>query len=546
MALTSLPFAIFTLITGVLYFAYPKKEQRWIILLIASCFFYVYNSFQYSVFILITILTIHSAAGRMAEISEATRRKIKSNKAEWSRTERKMFRAASDRRRRRILALTLVFNFGILFIIKYFNFMSGSIASLTGAPADSVPQIHLLLPLGISFYTFIATGYLIDVYRETIEPERDVFKFALFVSFFPQIIQGPISSYSKLHDQLIRPHDLKWINFKQGIMNICWGLFKKLVIADCSWKAIKAYYANGGINGNSDFRGYCGTMVLFITLLYALQLYADFSGGIDISRGICRVLGIDLQVNFRQPYFSRSISEYWRRWHITLGEWMKNYIFYPVSTSGLSIRVSKSIDSSDLGKTAAGKHLAKVLMPSIAAFIVFLCVGIWHGANSKYIAFGVWNGLIIMLSVLLGPVYTRSKKALHINENAAWWNLFQMLRTFIIVLIGSVFDIADSFTNAMQMMRLAVTDQNTGLFLKQLHTLGMRRIEYLAIACSAMLLLYISIRLERTGLDTPAELLERRSGLIQWIALFGLIMIILILGAYGPAYDPAEFVYQQF
>ena len=546
MALTSLPFAIFTLITGVLYFAYPKKEQRWIILLIASCFFYVYNSFQYSVFILITILTIHSAAGRMAEISEATRRKIKSNKAEWSRTERKMFRAASDRRRRRILALTLVFNFGILFIIKYFNFMSGSIASLTGAPADSVPQIHLLLPLGISFYTFIATGYLIDVYRETIEPERDVFKFALFVSFFPQIIQGPISSYSKLHDQLIRPHDLKWINFKQGIMNICWGLFKKLVIADCSWKAIKAYYANGGINGNSDFRGYCGTMVLFITLLYALQLYADFSGGIDISRGICRVLGIDLQVNFRQPYFSRSISEYWRRWHITLGEWMKNYIFYPVSTSGLSIRVSKSIDSSDLGKTAAGKHLAKVLMPSIAAFIVFLCVGIWHGANSKYIAFGVWNGLIIMLSVLLGPVYTRSKKALHINENAAWWKLFQMLRTFIIVLIGYVFDIADSFTNAMQMMRLAVTDQNTGLFLKQLHTLGMRRIEYLAIACSAMLLLYISIRLERTGLDTPAELLERRSGLIQWIALFGLIMIILILGAYGPAYDPAEFVYQQF
>ena len=546
MALTSLPFAIFTLITGVLYFAYPKKEQRWIILLIASCFFYVYNSFQYSVFILITILTIHSAAGRMAEISEATRRKIKSNKAEWSRTERKMFRAASDRRRRRILALTLVFNFGILFIIKYFNFMSGSIASLTGAPADSVPQIHLLLPLGISFYTFIATGYLIDVYRETIEPERDVFKFALFVSFFPQIIQGPISSYSKLHDQLIRPHDLKWINFKQGIMNICWGLFKKLVIADCSWKAIKAYYANGGINGNSDFRGYCGTMVLFITLLYALQLYADFSGGIDISRGICRVLGIDLQVNFRQPYFSRSISEYWRRWHITLGEWMKNYIFYPVSTSGLSIRVSKSIDSSALGKTAAGKHLAKVLMPSIAAFIVFLCVGIWHGANSKYIAFGVWNGLIIMLSVLLGPVYTRSKKALHINENAAWWNLFQMLRTFIIVLIGYVFDIADSFTNAMQMMRLAVTDQNTGLFLKQLHTLDMRRIEYLAIACSAMLLLYISIRLERTGLDTPAELLERRSGLIQWIALFGLIMIILILGAYGPAYDPAEFVYQQF
>ena len=546
MALTSLPFAIFAIITGILYFVYPKKEQRWVILLIASCFFYLYNSFRYAAFIVVTILSIYFAAVKMDDISAETRKTVKEKKAEWSREEKKAFKEAAGKRKKRILALTLILNFGILFLLKYFNFMSGSIAALIGASPESAPQIRLLLPLGISFYTFIATGYLIDVYRETVTPERNIFKFALFVSFFPQIIQGPISQYGKLHDQLIEPHDLEWTNFKQGIMNITWGLFKKLVIADCAWKAIKAYYDNGGINGNGDMPGYGGTMVLFITLLYALQLYADFSGGIDISRGICRVIGIDLEVNFRQPYFSRSISEYWRRWHITLGAWMKNYVFYPIAMSEFSKRVTRSIAASSFGKTAVGKHISKVFMTAVASFIVFLFVGIWHGANSKYIAFGVWNGLIIMLSAMLGPVYASSRKALHIREDAAWWKLFQMLRTFVIVLVGYVFDIADNFTNAMQMMYLTITDQSPGVFLQELPTLGMRKVEYLAIMCSAMLVLYISIRLEQTKIDTPAELLEKRCGLLQWICLFGLIMLILLIGAYGPAYDPAEFVYMQF
>ena len=151
-----------------------------------------------------------------------------------------------------------------------------------------------------------------------------------------------------------------------------------------------------------------------------------------------------------------------------------------------------------------------------------------------------------MLSALLGPVYEKTRNALHIRESAAWWKLFQMLRTFIIVLIGYVFDIADNFTNAMQMLWLMLTDQTTSGVMKQLHTLGLVKAEYAAVMICTLVLLYFSIRLEQTSLDSPADLLERRSGFIQWIALFGLIMIILILGAYGPAYDPAEFVYQQF
>ncbi len=546
MALTSVPFAIFAIITGILYFAFPKREYRWVILLISGCFFYVYNSFQYTAFILITILTIYLAANRMAAITADTKAAVKAHKADWSKEERKAFKEASGKKRKRILAAALILNFGILFLLKYFNFLSGSVAQILGSDPEAAPQIHLLLPLGISFYTFIATGYLIDVYRETAEPEKNIFKFALFVSFFPQIIQGPISNYGKLRDQLITPHDLDWMNLKHGIMIICWGLFKKIVIADRVWVAIRAYYDNGGIDGNADAAGYGGVMVVFITLMYALQLYADFSGGIDISRGICRVLGIELEMNFRQPYFSKSISEYWRRWHITLGAWMKNYVFYPIAMSDMSKKISGSIAKSSFGQTAAGKHLSRVLTTAIASFIVFLLVGIWHGANSKYIAFGVWNGLIIMISAMAGPLYEKSRNALHIRAEAAWWKLFQMLRTFLIVLVGYVFDIADNFSNAMRMMGLALTDHSLGAFRSQLGTLGLGKTEYLSVIACTLILLYMSIRLEKTALDTPADLLERRSGVIQWLALFALIMMILILGTYGPAFDPAEFIYMQF
>lgn len=254
-----------------------------------------------------------------------------------------------------------------------------------------------------------------------------------------------------------------------------------------------------------------------------------------------------LPVNhLRQPYFSRSISEYWRRWHITLGAWMRNYVFYPIAMSGFSAKFSRGIAKSRFGQTAAGKHLSKVLMTAVASFIVFLLVGIWHGANSKYIAFGIWNGSIIMISALLGPVYAKTKSLLHIKDESAWWRLFQMARTFIIVIIGYVFDIAENFSNAIRMMILTATDRHPESFIEQLNTLGLRKVEYLAIAFGSILLLYISVRLERTGIDTPAELLEKRSGIIQWLALLGLIMMILVLGAYGPAYDPAEFVYMQF
>lgn len=546
MTVTSIPFAIFTILTVIAYYAFPKKDHSWTVLLIASSFFYAYNSFRYCAFILLSILSIYAASRLIDNIGNETRAFLKSKKDEWSRDERKAYKEKAEKKRRRIVALALVLNFGILFILKYFNFFSGSIASLLGADASQAPRINLLLPLGISFYTFTSTGYLIDVYRGTIKPEKNLFRFALFVSFFPHIIQGPISSFEHLHHQLIEGHAPQWINLKHGVMQIAWGFFKKMVIADTAWVAIKTYYANGGMAGNSDFAGYGGGIVLFIVLLYSIQLYADFSGGIDISRGICRLLGIDLEVNFRQPYFSRSISEYWRRWHITLGAWMKKYVFYPVAMSSLSTRISRGIAGSAFGKTAAGKHISKVFTTALASFIVFLLVGIWHGANSKYIGFGVWNGAIIMLSALLGPVYERSRSALHIKDSSPLWRLFQMLRTFVVVAIGYIFDLADDFSNAISMMKSIVFDCSSAVFREQLPTLGLNNVDYYLIAGCTLIVLYMSIRFEMAAVDSPGELLEKRRGPVQWIWLLGILLITLIFGMYGPAYDAAEFVYMQF
>lgn len=251
-------------------------------------------------------------------------------------------------------------------------------------------------------------GYIVDVYREKTEAQHNPFKLLLFVSFFPQIVQGPISIYDQLANQLFEPHEFNFTRMKYGMELILWGFFKKLIIADRAVIAISTVTA--------DYGKYGGTTLTFTILLYALQLYADFSGGIDISRGVAQIFGIDMIDNFKRPYFSKSINEYWRRWHISLGGWLKNYLFYPIAMSNVFLNAGKKIKGTRFGKTAAGTHVSKVLPTSVASLIVFLVVGVWHGASWKYVAFGLWNGLIIMLSILLQPVFDGITDKLHINR----------------------------------------------------------------------------------------------------------------------------------
>ena len=539
MSYASIGFFAFVSLTIIAYFVLPLKRNKWIVLLISSYIFYLFAGYKYIAFVLFTTISTYSIARWLDVVSHSSKETLKSNKANWDRDTKKQFKTKTKTRKRLILALCLVLNFGILAFLKYFNFFAGSLNDvfiLFGLDF-SVPTLKLFLPLGISFYSFQSMGYIIDVYREKFPAERNIAKFALFVSFFPQIIQGPISFYDQLAHQLYEPHKMDFTRLKYGCELILWGFFKKLVIADRAVIAINTVV--------DDYNSYNGTTLTFTVLLYALQLYADFSGGIDISRGITQILGIDMVENFRRPYFSKSISEYWRRWHITLGAWMKEYIFYPLSLSGAFLNTSKNLKKSKFGATKMGAHIAKVLPTAVASLIVFFVVGIWHGPSWKYVAFGLWNGGVIMLSILFKPLTDRALKNLHINPKSFLWCLFQMLRTFIIVCIGYVFDIAPSFRQAMWTLKMCFVNQSIITGLSSLTKLGLGKIDFVILAVGIIIIFIISFIQEKTKHDIR-NLLDNKSLIFRCVLLMFMITVVLVFGVYGPGYNAADFVYAQF
>lgn len=537
---TSLNFILFVALTVLVYFLFPLKKQKWTVLLVASYVFYLFAGYKYVAFILFTTVTTYLFALWINRIGVKSKETLKLNKQTWDRDKKKKFKNSIKHRKRLVMALVLVVNFGILAFLKYYNFFAGSLNDVMGmfGIGFSAPTLKLFLPLGISFYTFQSMGYIVDVYREKVAPEKNIAKLALFVSFFPQIIQGPISFYDQLAHQLYEPHKFDFTRFKYGMELILWGFFKKLIIADRAVVAINTVTA--------DYAAYNGTTLTFTILLYALQLYADFSGGIDISRGVAQIFGIDMVDNFKRPYFAKSINDYWRRWHITLGAWLKNYLFYPLAMSNLFINASKKMKGTKFGSTKAGTHIAKVLPTSIASLIVFLVVGIWHGANWKYVAFGLWNGGIIMISILLKPVFDWVLAKLRINAQSFAYGVFQMFRTFLVVLVGYVFDVAPNFAEAMNTFKLAFVDQSFSVGRSQISELGLDKFDY-AIIIFAMIVVFVaSVIQERHSSTTIREMLDKKSFALRGFVIFAGVMLVLVFGIYGPGYDPAAFVYMQF
>ena len=541
MTYTSLNFIFFVLATALVYFVLPFKKYRWTVLLAASIFFYCTWSYQLGAFMLFTTLSTYLIALWLNRVSLKSKAVLKEHKSEWSRDDKKKYKNKTKVRMRLVMTLALLLNFGILAFLKYYNFFAGSLNDILGAFSldFSAPSLKLILPLGISFYTFQSMGYIVDVYREKTAPQKNPLKLLLFVSFFPQIIQGPISIYDQLAVQLFEGHDFDFTRFKHGCELIMWGFFKKLVIADRAVIAITAVTA--------DYNKFGGTTLTFTVLLYALQLYADFSGGIDISRGVAQIFGVDMIDNFKRPYFSRSINEYWRRWHISLGAWLKNYLFYPVAMSNAFITASKKMKGTRFGKTAAGAHISKVLPTSVASLIVFLVVGIWHGASWKYVAFGAWNGMIIMVSILLEPLFISAKDKLHIKDTNIPFMLFQMFRTFLIVLVGYVFDVAPSFSQAMRTFWLFFTNQNFKLGYSQISDLGLGKKDYLVVLIGGLIIFIASIIQERAknGMDIR-HMLDQKPFILRFALLFIALISIVVFGIYGSGYSAADFVYAQF
>lgn len=543
---SSLTFLLFVLATVIVYFVFPVRKLRWTVLLVANVVFYAIVGYRGAAFILFTTMSTYLFALWLEKKSASSSALLKEKKGEWSRDEKKAFKEKTKKQKRLILALCLVLNFGILAFMKYFNFFAGSLNDLFGAfHIDfSLPTLTLIRVAGISYYTFQCMGYLVDVYREKVEAQHNPLKLLLFTSFFPQIGQGPISAYDQLAHQLFEGHSFDFTRFKHGCELILWGFFKKLVLADRAYIAIAAVNGSGGIY----YGDYNGTTLTFIILLWAVYLYADFSGGIDIIRGVAQIFGVDMTENFKRPYFSKSISEYWRRWHISLGAWMKNYVFYPIAMSNAFLTASKKMKCTRFGKTAAGAHIAKVLPTSVASLVVFLLVGIWHGAEWKYVAFGVWNGGIIMLGILVQPLLDALTDKLHINRDNFFFKLFQMFRTFLIVLVGYVFDVAPDFSRAMQTIGMFFSGQNFSEGVDQISGLGISGKSYVVILIATIVIFIVSLIQERHEAkgENIRILLDRRPFIVRWILLYAAVIVIVIFGVYGSGYDAADFVYAQF
>jgi D-alanyl-lipoteichoic acid acyltransferase DltB (MBOAT superfamily) len=335
-----------------------------------------------------------------------------------------------------------------------------------------------------------------------------------------------------LAHQLYEGHSFDYTRVKHGLELILWGLFKKLVIADRAVILVSDQLAHAD--------EYAGFQVVASTLIFMAQIYADFSGGIDIARGVAQIVGIDMVENFRRPHFSASVSEYWRRWHITLGTWMRDYLFYPLTLSKLFGRLGKFC------RKHIGSYWGKAIPACLGMGIVFMVVGIWHGAAWKFIIFGLYNGLFIMLETLFAKrLETWNERVGLINAKAFFWKIISILITFVIIFFSKVFAMSQDAAQAFLMLQRMFGEFNPEVFIDgTLLTMGLSQGEIIVLLLAIGVFFTVSL-LQENGIRIRAAL-DRRRLVCRWIVYFAAIFCVIIFGMYGPGIDSSAFVYQQF
>ena len=492
MSLSSTVFLVFTALCVTGYYVIPARAQ-WAWLLTFSYIYYIAAGPSLVLFLIFSTVTTYAGAYLAAQGKR------------WA------------------VVLTLILNFGLLGFLKYANFL---ITNLNRLPGIDLPLRNLLLPLGISFYMFQTTGYVLDVWWKRCEPETNIFHFALFVSFFPQIMQGPIGRYSRLAPQFFAPHVFDAEKVRRGFYRCLWGFFKKMVIADNAVLYVTEIF--------DDFASH-PALALEGALFYGLQLYADFSGGVDIVLGVAEMLDITMDENFRRPFFAVSVTDFWHRWHITLGTWMKDYLFYPLSLSKWMGRFGKWC------RTHLGKSVGRALPIAIANVIVFLVVGVWHGAEWHYIFYGLYNGIIIGVSGLLAKPYRTAKKRLHIDDKSTGWHIFRVLRTFFIVTLSWFFDRASGVRPAVQMLISVFTKTRFSIGVIMPDEPEKALFYFLTAVCGALVLFASGIMAER-GTDLRSRILALPAAVRILLSL----AVILMLGFFGNFRAYGGFIYANF
>ena len=530
MSFTSYGFLAFLVLLFGVYFATPRRF-RWVTLLLAGYVFYAASGLENFIFILATTISSYVASIVMQKMTDRENTFLSDNKESMDKDAKRAYRAKEKKKRRAVLIVALVFNFGILAALKYSAFAVNTvngISGLFGAVPMKLPS--LLLPLGISFYTFGTMGYLIDAYRGRAKVEKNPAKLALFVSFFPSLIQGPISRFSELEPQLITPKPFCFKGFSFGIQRIIWGFFKKLVIAD------RILVAMNTLLGSPD--SYGGGYVFLLIVFYSIQIYADFTGGIDITIGIAEALGIKLAENFKRPFSSKTTKEYWERWHITMGSWFRDYIFYPMSFSRSMMNLSKK------AQKRLGKNIGAKIPLYISSIVTWFVTGIWHGAGWNFIVWGLLNCAVILVSDELTPLYRRfHSKFPKLAENKAYLG-FMSVRTFLLMGLIRSLDCYRNVGRTFSMWGSMFTAKGWGEMLGGgIFDLGLSLFDFAVIGVGCVIMYAVS---KISGDDRVIREKLYAHPILCASLMTLLTLSVLILGAYSIGYDASSFIYNQF
>lgn len=523
MTYISFSFLLLFAVTAAVYFVFPSKYQ-YIVLLAASYVFYFFANGGLPVYMAATTLIIFAGTNLMSGIDEKTKAYIK-NTEDITREQKKAAKASAKSRKKVILTLMIIINLCLLSVFKYSKAFLGSFG------IDF--SFNLVFPLGISFYTFQSLGYSIDVFRGKVSAEKNVLKTALFVSYFPQIVEGPIGRFDRLAPQLFSEHRFSFEKCQKGFILILIGFVKKLVIADNLYVLVEGLI--------SEYGKYDGFQIFVGIMLYGVQLYADFSGCMDIAMGFSRILGIQLDYNFKQPYFSQSVAEFWRRWHISLCLWFRDYLFYSLSMSKLM---------KNFGKKLKGKYpKAAVNLPIyISTMVVWSLTGLWHVASWPYVLWGVFNGIIMVFSLQFEGTYNTVKSKLHINDKSKIWQLFRIIRTYLIMTVLNFmceFSTMGSFIDCVK--RVCVNPLPHGFspsyILPMLIDKGLPAILLIFVSC-ALLLVY-DIGEEACGTGEVINKMCGRSWLIRGAVML-ILSLLIIMMTHNSADFSGGFMYAQF
>ena len=450
-----------------------------------------------------------------------------------------------DKRKKRVLQLGIFLLLGTILYLKYRNFFFGNVSKLAMAlHIDWSYQNQLIfLPIGISFYTLSAIGYMADVYWGKVKAEYSLVKTALFLGFFPVIVEGPICRWEDVEDTLFKNESVKAENVFKGCYRIIWGLFKKMIIADRLAVLVDKVYVG--------YESYSGAVIVAAAISYTIQLYMEFSGCMDMVIGSAGLFGIRLPENFSQPFFAKTCTDFWKRWHITLGVWFKNYIFYPVSISKTARKWNKFTRKHFKGDF--GKYVARMGVAAMALFPVWISNGLWHGPKWNYIFYGLYYFGLIFMGLALEPVRDRILAVLHINPECMFYKAFQTVKMLIIIFTGEMFFRGDGFHQGFHMFKSIFQGFATETFKDgTLLTLGLDQNDFRIIIIGCMIVFFADLMKEYWPKETKMCqkqwicTVEKAFVPGKWVICYGLVMAILIFGAYGEGYQMIDLIYAGF